>query len=289
MTEESQPPFARLCLVTAVDIEFKAAVSLLAEPSYLGAQASLPAEADVSGSARTQCRQRGLHAQVKICRSRAGARQITVVQTGMGARTFADWFRLHLTDNSYDAVIIVGLAGGLEPSLQTGDVVIYDRCHDARRLFPALTSKEKPSARDEKASIACDARLSRFLLSKLQAARLSCRRGAGVTVGRILIAAADKRAIGARYAAAAADMETYDVLEVCVQRDVPAAALRIVSDDAQTELPDFNRAVGADGQLRGWRTAAVLLARPRVSLRFLRNINPALRALRASLRALLNT
>lgn len=265
MSEESQPAFARLCLVTAVEVEFKIAISLLAARSALGAQ----------------------ERPIKICRGRAGLRQVTVLQTGMGALGFAEWFQAHLANNHYDAVIVLGLAGGLHPQAQTGAAIIYERCYDARRLFPPLTSKETSLARDEKASIACDDELSRFLLLQLQAAGLACQRGAGVTVGRILVAAADKHAMGAHHNAAAVDMETYDVLEVCAQRGLPAAALRIVSDEAELDLPNFNRVVGADGRMSGWRTAAVLLARPRVSLRFLRNIRPALRALRASLRALL--
>lgn len=263
MNEESRPLYARLCLVTAVDVEFKTARSLLIEQSL------------------------SHEGQIKLCRGRTGTRQVTVLQTGMGARGFGAWFMRHLPDHHYDAVIVVGLAGGLDPQLRTGDAVIYDLCHDARRLFPPHAAKEKLPARDEIASIASDDKLSGLLLTKLQAAGLTCRRGAGVTVGRILVTAADKRALGAHYGAVAVDMETYDVLQVCAQQGVPATALRIVSDEAAMDLPDFNRAADAHGQLSSWRVAQVLLARPRVSLRFLRQLNPALRALRASLRALL--
>lgn len=83
------------------------------------------------------------------------------------------------------------------------------------------------------------------------------------------------------------DMETYEVLAACAQLGLPATALRIVSDEAARDLPDFNRAADAHGQLNHWRLAQAMVARPRVSWHFLRQINPALQSLRAHLRALL--
>lgn len=263
INEASDPPYARLCLLTAVAVEFKTATGLLAEQS------------------------RAHENQIKICRGRAGTRYITVLQIGMGARGLADWLPNHLAAHRYEALIIAGLGGALAPQLRTGDAISYDRCQDARSLLPPYAAKEKLSARDEIASIAGDDKLSGFLMTQLQRAGLPCARGAGVTIGRILVAAADKHALGARCGAMVVDMETYDVLAICAQQGLAATALRIVSDEARLDLPDFNRATNARGQLNYWRLAQVMLAQPRASWNFLRQLNPALHSLRAHLEALL--
>lgn len=263
INEARHPSYARICLVTAVAVEFKTAVGLLTEQSLTHEK------------------------QLKICRGRAGTQHVTVLQIGMGAHGLADWLPSHLAVHRYDALIVVGLGGALDSQLHTGDAVIYDRCHDARSLFPASAAKEKLSARDEIASIAGDDRLSGFLVTQLQRADLACARGAGVTVGRILVTARDKRALGAGCGAAVVDMETYAVLTVCAQQGLPATALRIVSDEAALDLPDFNRATDAHGQLNYWRLAQAMLTRPLLSWHFLRQINAALRSLRAHLRVVL--
>jgi nucleoside phosphorylase len=261
--ETNRPAYARLCLVTAVPVEFKAVANLLTEQSLTHEK------------------------QIKICRGRAGARQVTSLQIGMGARGFDDWWPRHLAAHTYDAVIVVGLGGALDPQLHTGDGLIYDLCYDARLSFPSYPAKEKLPTRDEIASIASDDTLSAFLAIKLQAAGLSNLRGAGVTVGQILVTAIDKHTLGARCGAAMVDMESYDVLAVCAQQGLPATALRIVSDEAGLDLPDFNRATDARGQLNHWRLAQAMVARPHSSWHFLRQLNPALQSLRKHLRALL--
>jgi len=112
-------------------------------------------------------------------------------------------------------------------------------------------------------------------------------RGAGVTVNRILTDAQDKLALGTETHAAAADMESYDVLAVCAGLGLPAAVLRVISDEAQVDLPDFNRATGPDGRMNVWRTAAVMAARPTASLKFLAGLRPVLRALGENLKVVL--
>jgi nucleoside phosphorylase len=198
----------------------------------------------------------------------------------MGAVGFDERLAKHLANNRYDALIVTGLAGGLDPKLRAGEAVIYDLCGDAR-------ADENRSDRGNVASIACDHWLSQFLFEALKASGSACVRGSGVTAGRIIAEATDKLSLGARYNAAAIDMETYGVLGVCARFNLPAAALRVISDEAGQDLPDFNRAYGADGRMNGWRMAAAMMARPLAALRFLLGIRRALRSLKESLKAVL--
>jgi len=61
---------------------------------------------------------------------------------------------------------------------------------------------------------------------------------------------------------------------------LPCAALRIVLDEAASDLPDFNAALGKDGRMQLRPLLQAMRARPRATLRFLRSLRPALRALR---------
>jgi nucleoside phosphorylase len=236
--------------VTAVDIEFTVAARLLAERSL----------SEESG--------------MKVCRGHFGRRRIAVLQSGMGAQGFDQRLANHLAVNRYDALIVAGLAGGLDPKLRAGEAVLYDFCHDAR------------VDRDEVASIATDDGLTKFLFEALRASGRSCVRGLGIMVNQIITEAKDKLALGARYGAAAVDMESFEVLEACARFDLPAAALRVILDEAGHDTPDFNRAYESDGLVNAWRTAGVMMARPVAASRFLFSVQPAIRSLRENLKAI---
>ncbi len=257
------PVIKDICLVTAVDVEFNTATSLL--------------------DARTSSNE----FRIKTCRGTTGQKRVTVLQCGMGAPGFADRLSEHLRNYSYDLLLIAGLAGGLDPRLKSGDAVIYDLCHDGRKFNPG--SKEKPSSRDENASIHCDDQLLVNFFNLLQAAGRQCFRGSGVTVDRIITEAQDKLSLGECYQSAAADMESYDVLAVCTSLGLPAAVLRVISDDAGSDLPDFNWATEAGGRMNPWRMAAAMAARPAASLKFLLDIRSVINALRENLIIVLQT
>jgi nucleoside phosphorylase len=200
----------------------------------------------------------------------------------MGAPAFTNRLSEHLQHHRYDGLIVAGLAGGLDPELKLGDAVIYDLCHDARDL------KEKPSGCDQNATIRCEDQISEFLFRSLQSAGRRSFRGSGVTVNRIITKARDKISLGDLYQAVAADMESYDVLSVCEGSGLPAAVLRVISDDARSNLPDFNRAAEADGRMNPWRMASAMAARPMASLKFLRGLRPVINALRENLKIVLH-
>jgi len=261
MDETGATSFTDLCIVTAVDVEFKIATDLLSGKSFSG------------------------EPRMKICRGRFGTRRITVLQSEIGAIGFAERLAQHLADNRYDALVVAGLAGGLDPELRVGDAVLYDHCYDARAIDPEHS--EQP-ARGETAVIAGDEMLSGFLFEVLTASNLPCVRGAGITVGRILTEAKDKLALGARYGAAAVDMETYEALSACARLNLPAATLRVISDEAGRDIPDFNRAYEADGRMNGRRMMMAMLARPSASLRFLLSVRSVLKSLKENLLATLS-
>jgi adenosylhomocysteine nucleosidase len=219
---------------------------------------------------------------MKICRGLFGGRRVTILQSGMGAVGFAERLAKHLTDSRYDALIIAGLAGGLGPRLRVGDAVLYNLCYDAR--VTDFTRREPPG-HGGGAAKACDETLSGFLYWALTRSELSFIQAPGITVGRIVTEAKEKLALGARYGAAAVDMETYETLDACARLGLPAAALRVISDEAARDIPDFNRIYNPDGRMNGWRTLVAMAARPSAALRLLMTVRPALQSLKATLQA----
>ena len=247
-----QPNPANLCLVTAVDVEFKTAISLLRQPTL------------------------SIEAGFKLCRGLSGDRRVTVLQCGMGAHGFAEGLRIHLKTNHYETLAVAGLAGALEPNLKTGDIVVYDLCRDRR-----------DSVTEERAQVHCDKPLTEFLHKRFQAASLRSFHGTGITVSRIITDAEDKLRLGKLHGALAVDMESYDVLRVAAEFSLPAVAIRVISDEADHDLPDFNYAAEASGKMNYQRMTIAMFRRPVASLRFLANLKTVMNALRESLQVVL--
>ncbi|MBO0860373.1 MAG: hypothetical protein J2P21_18230 [Chloracidobacterium sp.] len=262
MTESRASGFTDICVVTAVDIEFKIAAGLLSRKSF---------------SEQTR---------MKICHGLFGGRRVTILQSGMGAPGFAEGLAERLMRDRYDALIIAGLAGALDPGLRVGDAVLYNLCYDARAInFPIHEHPNHEDLREMVSTTAGDDLLARFMCEALTRANVSFIMAPGITAGRVVTEAKDKLALGARYGAAAVDMETFQTLSACASLDLPATALRVISDEAVRDIPDLNRIYNADGRINGCLMASVMIARPSAALRLMLTVRSALQSLRESLRA----
>jgi nucleoside phosphorylase len=252
----------RFCVVTAHDLEFKTAAGLLSE---------------------SRCYN---EAQMKVCRGSFGDRQVTVLKSEVGAYGFANRLSAHLEINQYEALMVAGVAGALDPQIKTGDAVVFDKCYNARADRNGSNSGDVKLGSGDNAVIACDDKLSQSIAETLLESGATCFRGAGVTVDRIITSAREKLALGARYQAAAVDMETFDCLSVCARFGLSATALRVISDDAVSDLPDFNRALNREGRMSKWRMASAIMINPINSARFLLSISRVLDSLRNNLKTI---
>jgi nucleoside phosphorylase len=106
--------------------------------------------------------------------------------------------------------------------------------------------------------------------------------------GRIITGAGEKHELASKYGARAVDMETFEIWTASEPFGIPVTAMRIVSDDADSDIPDFNRAYRADGTIIPAEMAAVMAAHPIVTARFLVNLRAALKSLRKGLIALID-
>jgi nucleoside phosphorylase len=191
---------------------------------------------------------------------RYGPNQVMLTITGMGPRNAekkADAvLRLAPGESPAakpDAVLVVGLCGGLTEALQEGRFVTYSECRSTKSSDPVLS---------------CSPTISATLLELLEASDLGCERVVGITSSRIATTKLERFALAER-GATAVDMESYPILKAASSAGIPAAVLRVVSDTVGPDLPDFNFALNEAGGLDGRKALRVALMAPLRTARLL--------------------
>jgi nucleoside phosphorylase len=184
---------------------------------------------------------------------RAGAR---VVELPAGARAVEGLPDLLAAER----IIVAGLCGALQP-LPTQAVVVYDAAVDGERWF------------------SCDASLAASLSG--------AQRVVGYTSATVVTSAQEKRALAMRTGAHVVDMEGTPLAAALAARGLRFAIVRVVSDDAQHDLPPIDTAIDASGTLRPGRLALAFARAPLAAGRFVRESLGALRALERTAREII--
>ncbi len=126
-------------------------------------------------------------------------------------------------------VLTCGFAGGLNPELETGDVVFMTG-------YPAL----------EERLINADATLANFF-----------------TASRIATTVAEKKKLRDETGADVVEMESGAILAICRESRIPCAMVRVISDAADEDLPlDFNKLSKPDMSLHYGKLAWAICKSP---------------------------
>jgi adenosylhomocysteine nucleosidase len=153
-----------------------------------------------------------------------------------------------MLDAGVAGLLSFGMAGGLDPALKPGDLIVAERV-----VAPDGTAHAGDGAwaatlvapRDE--TPGCP----------------ECRLAVLAGVDRPVVSAADKRRLYARTGASAVDMESHVVAAAAARRGVPFIALRAIADPAGRAIPSAALAgLAPDGRTRPLAVMARLALRP---------------------------
>jgi adenosylhomocysteine nucleosidase len=179
--------------------------------------------------------ERSKHAHGIEHAGKLNGREVVVVEGGVGQKAAAQATAEVIRFYQPRRVISAGFAGGLVDVLRRGHVLIANEVVN--------TAAEH---------IDVDLQVDRDSLAGAKGIHV----GRLLTVDRILREPAERRRLAEQQDAIACDMETFAVAQVCRERNVPLAAIRIVSDAVDDELPPEIEALLAQKSMAGKLGAA---------------------------------
>jgi adenosylhomocysteine nucleosidase len=167
---------------------------------------------------------------------------------------------------SVRGVISFGVAGGLDPALESGDVVVATEVMAGKSRWRAASP------------------LSDELIAGAGLGRQRVTRGGLAGVEQVVVGQAGKAALRSETGAAAVDMESHIAAAYAAGASLPFAALRVISDPATRALPALaTNAIKPNGDI-DLRKVLRGVARNPLTIRALyatgRDFNRALRSLR---------
>jgi adenosylhomocysteine nucleosidase len=164
--------------------------------------------------------------------------------TGMGGLAAARGAEALLAAGA-GALASFGLAGGLDPALHAGAVLLPDEVigPNGQRLVTSTGWRDR-------------------LVAALQPHQLAST-GRLLTMPRAVGSVTDKAELFRSTGAAAVDMESLAVAEVAARHQVPFVAVRVVVDSAGDVLPNaVSAAADKEGHLQIWRLMGALALAP---------------------------
>jgi Phosphorylase superfamily len=203
---------------------------------------------------------------------RGAADTVLLYATPMGPRPTQQWLEQWLqTERQHlghtPSVILVGLCGSLTTRLGVGDRVLYHSCIDGRvcSSVPALH---------------CDNSLLQALQERLNP---SVTQVTGLMCDRLVHLATQKAALAEQYPTEVVDMEGYAFLQTLQSTDIKVGMLRVVSDDAEHDVPNLAAAMTDTGELNPLALASSMMRQPRRALRLIRGSLAGLKQLETAI------
>ena len=130
--------------------------------------------------------------------------------------------------SSLEGVLLIGVAGAVDPELETGDLLLSDRY--ALQNGASLGAGKAITPDDQMFKYAEQAALD---LS------VPLFTGAALTVDHLVSEVAERVELRERYQASSVNMEDYRVAEAAQKTGVPFLSVRVVLDTANQQLPGY--------------------------------------------------
>lgn len=146
---------------------------------------------------------------VENVRGRLHGKLVDVIHTGVGKMVCRERMEVMLRRERFECLISAGFAGALEKELRVGHLLVADNYSS-----PQLLASPELELGDE----------GTFL-------------GRLATVPRMIESMAQRETLNKRTGAAAVDMETETIAELCGAHDLPMLSVRAISDTAVEPFP----------------------------------------------------
>ena len=173
---------------------------------------------------------------------------------------------------SIRGIVSFGVAGGLNPALKSGDIVIASQIVTANRRWPTEASLTEDL-------VALPMKRGRSIVSGVLAG-----------VEAVVLGQVGKEALRATTGADAVDMESHIAARYAEYNGLPFAAVRVISDPSHRALPQITmNAIKPNGKVDVWKVMRGVARNPRTIPPLIstgRDFNRALRSLRGCRSAL---
>lgn len=146
---------------------------------------------------------------VENFRGQLNGTSVAVIHTGVGRKTCRERLEVLLRRENFHCLISAGFAGAVEKDLRVGHLLVSENFSNQELLSSTkLTLPEGTT-----------------FLGKL------------LTVPRMVESVADRESLNRKHGAAAVDMETEVIAELCAAHNLPMLSIRAISDTASEPFP----------------------------------------------------
>lgn len=175
-----------------------------------------------------------------------GSLEVVLVRSGMGTQAMSKAIEHAMRYYSITSMLVIGYAGGTQPQLHLGDVVIPERIVDAetREVYEISNPLVDVAIR------ACEH------------LHIHCHRGTSVGVATTIESPQEKAYLGTEFEANSIEMEGVVPARIAQERGIPMAMVRAIVDPLDMALPSFPDPIVARGVVRPGLLLAYLLQNP---------------------------
>lgn len=180
---------------------------------------------------------------VEFALGKIGNTDVVVAKAGVGKVNAAVTAQTMILRYNTDALINIGVAGGIDSNLSIGDIVVADKVVEHDMDTTAVGDEPGFITGIDRVYMDCDKSLSELLIKCSTDTGLNTLSGI-IATGDIFVAEDSIRnKIKNVFNGAAAEMEGAAIGHVCTMNNVPFAVLRAMSDcandDSKVDFPTF--------------------------------------------------
>lgn len=180
---------------------------------------------------------------------------VTLVQTGVGRNNAIKATEHLLQAFKVDLLVSSGVAGGVRPGLDTGDLVI------AENVSYSMQSDFESEDLQLESSFPCNEGFVELARQVSEDAEVRFHCGDLLTVKNVIGTAKAKKRIGEQASFIAVDMESAAIAEVAHKKGVEFAIVRSISDNVGEDI-DIANIISEDGKVKYSNLAVDIIRNP---------------------------